>query len=231
MPTLPSIPMLRRCALSAGLALCFTSFQAQAAGGHHSVDDAAILDAGQCESEAWFGRATGNERLLHAGLGCRVGPVELGLASEHTRASGASATGWGLEVKWAMPVADGWSVGVAVAPVWQAHVRPRYQGTGVTGLVTWSASEQLALHANLGRDLVHAGPDETRWGVAAEWTSSAGWSAVAERYRESASHFVRVGARWSLGEQWSMDLSRAQRLSGAAPSQWTLGVTWLIEKR
>ncbi|MDB5847914.1 MAG: hypothetical protein JWP29_1666, partial [Rhodoferax sp.] len=32
---------------------------ALAAGGHHAVDDAAILDAGQCELESWLASARG----------------------------------------------------------------------------------------------------------------------------------------------------------------------------
>ena len=38
--------------------------------------------------------------------------------------------------------------------------------------------------------------------------------------------FVRGGARWAFIEGWSVDLSRAQRLSGPAASNWTLGAIW-----
>jgi hypothetical protein len=204
---------------------------AHAAGGHHAVDDAAILQPGQCELESWFSRANDGERLLHAGAGCRVGPLELGLAGEYARPDGSSTTAWGLQAKWATEVADGFSVGLAVAPAWQAHVRPRYQGTTVAALATWTPSDTWALHANLGRDFVDGGRDENRWGLAAEWTFRSGWSLVAERYRESQTHYARAGVRWAAGENWSVDLSRAQRLSGAGASNWTLGATWLLERR
>lgn len=202
-----------------------------AAGGHHAVDDAAILETGQCELESWFSRARGGERLLHAGAGCRVGPLELGVAGEYARQSGTSQTAWGLQAKWATEIADKLSVGVALSPAWAAHVRPRYQGATLAALLTWNASETVALHANLGRDFVHGGADENRYGVAAEWMPVKGWSLVAERYRESQSHFVRAGVRWLGGEDWSVDLSRAQRLTGPGTSNWTLGGTWLLDRR
>jgi len=209
------------------LFLCSSAF---AAGGHHAVDDAAILEPGQCELEGWFSRARGGERLLHAGAGCRVGPLELGLASEYARQSGSSQTGWGLQAKWATEVSDKLSIGLALSPAWAAHLRPRYQGANLAGLLTWSASDSLALHANLGRDFVHGASDENRYGISAEWLPVQGWSLVAERYREAQSHFLRAGVRWLGGELWSVDLSRAQRLTGSGASNWTLGATWLLAR-
>ncbi|AEG91282.1 hypothetical protein [Ramlibacter tataouinensis] len=198
---------------------------ALAAGGHHAVDDAGILEPGECELETWGTRAQGGERLLHGGGACRVGPIELGAAAEYARDHGASATAYGLEAKWAREVAEGFSLGLVVAPAWQARTRPRYQGAALVGLATWEPRDDLALHLNLGRDFAHRGRDENRFGVAAEWTPRQGWSLLAERYRAEATHFVRAGVRWAAGRNWSVDLSRAQRLSGPAPSNWTLGLT------
>lgn len=210
--------------LSAAIAI---SGAAQAAGGHHAVDDAAILQSGTCEVESWLSRARG-ERSLHAGAGCRLGPVELGVATDYARPGGGSQTGYGLQAKWAREVAAGLSAGVSVSPGWQAHVRPRFQGTTVAGLVTWAARENIALHLNLGRDLVHGGPDQGRSGVSLEWAPREGWSIVGERYYEGRSHFARAGVRWAAIESLSLDFSRAQRLRGAAQSNWTLGLTWMI---
>ena len=59
---------------------------AQAAGGHHAVDDAALLEPGQCQVETWFDHELGGERrLLHVGPGCRVGAVEFGLNFDRAR--------------------------------------------------------------------------------------------------------------------------------------------------
>ena len=199
---------------------------AWAAGGHHSVDDAAIKDAGECELESWFSRETGNGRLLHAGASCRVGPVELGLAGEYGRAGGASQTGWGAEAKWAHEITPGLSIGAVVQSAWQARVRPRYQGASLIGLATWTPREDIALHLNIGRDFVHGGSDEKRGGISVEWMPVKPWSFVAERYREQATHYVRAGARYAISDAWTVDASRAQRLTGPAPSTWTVGLTY-----
>lgn len=198
---------------------------AQAAGGHHSLDDAAILDSGTCEAESWLTRAGGGQRLLHAGGACRVGPVELGAAAEHARQYGSRETGYGLQAKWATELAPGFSAGLSVASGWQAHVRPRYQGATVVALATWTPREDIALHLNLGRDFVHSGSDENRYGVSVEWMPREGWSLTAERYAEAGAHFVRAGVRWAANADWTLDLSRAHRLAGTGESAWTVGVT------
>lgn len=216
---------------AAGLLALLPCAAAWAAGGHHAVDDAAILEPGQCELEGWFGRAGDGERVLHAGAGCRVGPLELGVASEYARADGTSQTAWGLQAKWATSVTDAFRVGLALSPAWQARARPRYQGATLAALATWAPSDAWAFHANVGRDFLHRADDETRWGASAEWTVRAGWTLLLERYRESQAHFARAGVRWAGGESWSVGLSRAQRLSGAGASHWTLGATWLLDRR
>jgi hypothetical protein len=203
---------------------------AWAAGGHHAVDDAAILEPGNCKLESWFARAHGGERLLHAGGGCRVGPVELNAAGEYARPDGGSETGSALQAKWATELAPGFSAGLSLATGWQAHARPRYQGSTLAALFTWAARDDLALHLNLGRDFVHRDRDENRAGVSVEWTARPGWSLVAERYREQATHFMRAGARWAFTEGWNVDLSRAQRLNGPGASNWTLGALWQFQR-
>ena len=204
---------------------------AMAAGGHHGVDDASILEPGVCELETWHTRARGGEKLLHAGAGCRVGPLELGVASEYSRLAGASQSAHALQAKWAQELAPGLSVGISITPVFAAHVRPRYQGSTLAGLLTWAVRDDVALHLNVGRDLVHGAADQNRSGVAAEWTFRDSWSLVGERYYEDKTHFVRGGLRWAISDGWSADVSRAQRLSGPGESNWTLGMSWLFGKR
>lgn len=214
--------MLRRLA---GMTALVAANAAWGAGGHHAVDDAAILDEGTCKVESWFSRG-GGERLLHAGAGCRVGPIELSAGTDYARAGGASATGHGLAAKWATELTSGVSVGMVVAPGWQGRVRPRYQGSTVLALATWTPRDDLSLHLNLGRDFLHRADDDARYGVSVEWMPVANWSLVAERFRAEQTHFLRAGARWFFGDGWSVDLSRAQRLSGPGVSDWTLGATW-----
>ncbi len=205
---------------------------ASAAGGHHAVDDAAILGPGACELESWFTHTRNVHGWLHAGAACRVGPIELGVGSEYVRPRDAgSETAWGVQGKWAQEVGAGLSLGLSLTPVWGAHMQPRFLGTTVSGLATWAAAEQWALHLNLGRDYLHRAEDESRYGVAAEWSGSAGWSLVAGRFKEARTHYLRAGARWAFAEQWSTDLSYAYRLAGPRVSNWTLGVTYLLERR
>ena len=208
----------------AGGALAATT--AMAAGGHHALDDAVILEPQACQVESWLTRADGHQRLVHAGSACRVGPLELGVAAEHARAGDGSETGYQAQAKWAMEVLPGFSAGVSVTGGWAAHARPRYQATTVVGLFSWFPRDDFAIHLNLGRDFVRRGADEDRSGVSPEWTGYSGWAVTIERYLETGSHFARAGARWAISEAWSIDLSRAQRLRGPGASSWTLGATW-----
>lgn len=209
-------------ALAAASLLAASS--AFAAGGHHAVDDAAILPTGECEQEDWFTRADGGDRVLHASLNCRAGPVELGFAGEHARGGAASATAWSAEAKWARELAPGFSVGVDLQPVWFAHQHPRYGMTRAVGLATWAAGRDLALHLNLGRDFVRAGRDNPRYGASADWSPREHLTLTAERFAQDRTQFLGAGARWEAG-RWKVDFSRAQRLAGPSPSQWTIGFT------
>ncbi len=217
--------------LASFLAALVVSTAAGAAGGHHGVDDAAMLEPGRCELESWTTRSRGGQRLLHAGAGCRVGPVELGLAAEHARADGAGQSSYGLQAKWAREWLPGLSVGWSLSSGWQAQARPRYQGVTLAGLVTWAPRDDLGLHLNIGRDLVHGGPDQGRSGVSVEWAARPGWSLLGERSYEDKTQFARAGLRWSASAAWTVDLSRSHRLSGPGESAWTLGASWQFDRR
>ena len=212
----------------AALAAACACAGAQAAGGHHGVDDASILARGACEQETWASRAQGGERLVHAGLNCGVGPVELAGAGEYARADDGSATGWALEVKWAHELAEGFAVGLDLQPRWAAHQRPRHAATRFAALATWNVTQELALHANAGLDFVRSDRDLPNGGVAMEWAPVPRWSFVLERFLDSETHFVRAGARWAAGRRWTIDFSHAHRLSGAIPSTWTLGLGFAL---
>ena len=216
---------LARRALAA-LALGCACAMAHAAGSHHGVDDAELLPQGACVQETWFSRAREGDRLLHADVNCRVGPVELGAAGAHARGDDASVTAWNVEVKWARAIAEGFSIGFDVQPVWLAHRSPRYAGTRLAALATWKPDPTLSLHINAGSGIVRGDRDLPNGGIAAEWSPVARWSFVAERYLENETHFLRGGARWAAGRQWTVDLSYASRLSGRIPSYWTFGLTF-----
>lgn len=215
--------------LAALAALCACA-AARSAGGHFSVDDAGLLEPGECEQESWASRYAGGARLLHAGANCRVGPVEIGGAGEAARDDGRFATQWNLEVKWARELAEPWSVGLDLQPTWTQHAGPRY-GTRFNAIATWQAAPGLAVNLNAGRDWWNGARNLARGGLAAEWQAIASWTLIAERYLESETHFLRLGARWDGGRAWNVDLSYAQRLAGPVPSSWSLGLTLPLGSR
>ncbi|MDE2605695.1 MAG: hypothetical protein KGL68_07225 [Burkholderiales bacterium] len=213
------------------MALAGTCAVAHAAGGHHAVDDATILEPGQCEQESWVSGYRGGGQLLHAGANCRVGPVEFNGAGEHARGDGASATQWNLEMKWARPVTEGFAVGLDLMPVWAARQHPRYAATRLNALATWNVTDSLDLHFNAGHDWLRGDRDLPRGGIAAEWAPVERWSFVAERYLDTQTHYARAGARFAPGPGWSVDTSYAQRLSGPLPSYWTVGLTIALDRK
>jgi len=214
---------------SIGLAIALAATNAVwAAGGHHALDDAVILEPDTCQVETWLARSHGGERRLHAGPGCRVGPVEVGVAAEYARQDGTSETGYAAQVKWAREWMPGFSAGLSVSGGWQAHVRPRYQATTVLALATWVPREDVALHLNLGRDFLRGALNQKRSGVSVEWTPRESWSVTAERYIEEQTHFARAGVRCTINDAWTADLSRAHRLHGPGESNWTFGITRLF---
>lgn len=216
-----------------GLSCFWVGFisHAQAAGGHHAVDDAFLLEAGQCQVEVWTDREKNHGRsLLHGGSACRVAQVELGVNIDQSRLAGAKATVTaGPQVKWAQPFTQTLSGGVVLSAVWQ-DTTPRFAGSSLVFPFTWQASEAVLVHVNLGRDFRRGGPDFNRAGVAAEWTALPAWSLVAERFREGGTNFWRGGARYAVTSNVNVDISRARGLGGSAPAWWTLGSTYVFDR-
>ena len=228
MKLLSSLMRALRCIVYIGIAV---ARPALAAGGHHEVDDAVILDPRQCQVETWADWETGGDReLLHLGPGCRVGPVELTLNIDRTRAPGApSATVLGPQLKWARSIGERTSVGVVLSASWQDQGPDFVGGVAVVPL-TWRADDALLVHINVGRDFRRGEPNPARAGAALEWSPSTAWSFVAERFREGKENLWRAGGRWTIGPSLSIDLSRASGNRESLPASWTLGLTWVLER-
>lgn len=204
---------------------------AHAAGGHHAVDDANLLDDGQCKLEVWTERETGGSRTLaHAGPGCRVGPVELDLNIDRQKfAARAGTTSFSPQVKWATGLNDQVNMGLVVGSSFSSQ-SPRYTSSTVYIPLTWHATDALLAHVNWGRDFQRNGPNQARGGLALEWTASTDWSFVAERFLQSGANSARIGARWALMPGVSLDVSRASTLGPAGPVWATVGVNWQFDR-
>ncbi|HEX3139936.1 MAG TPA: hypothetical protein VHQ87_07770, partial [Rhizobacter sp.] len=71
------------------------------AGGHFDVDDAGVLEPGECQNEIWGGHTTVKTvNFLHIGPSCRAGPVELGLNYDGLRATENRFDLVGPQLKW-----------------------------------------------------------------------------------------------------------------------------------
>ena len=224
---------MKRCVRLLGLfaGLGAVSLSAHAAGGHHAVDDAAVLDAGKCKLEGWVERETGGSRtLLHLGTGCRVGPVELGLNLDREKQSGSdAATSFGPQIKWAYPLSEVLSIG-AVGSVKFNSQAPHYASSTLVIPLTWRATETLSAHANYGRNFLRGGVGQPRGGVSLEWAPISSLSLVAERFREAANNSTRLGARYAVTPDVKLDISHARSLHAGGVSWWTAGLVWEFDR-
>lgn len=205
--------------------------EAHAAGGHHAVDDATVLDPGQCQVETWADRERGGARtLLHLGSACRIGPMELGVNLDRTRTRGSDAAlAGGPQLKWVAPLGASLSAGIAVSATWQDS-RPRLASSSLVLPLTWQATPELAVHANLGRDFPRHGPSLSRKGAAVEWTATPQWMLVAERFQENQGNFRRLGVRYTVNDALSLDLSQARGPTHGGPIWWTAGLNWALQR-
>ena len=77
--------------------------------------------------------------------------------------------------------------------------------------VTWRPADSLQIHANLGADwATGTGARTPRGGLAAEWALDDKVSLIAERSRASGVWTSRVGGRFSLTPQVSVDVSASR---------------------
>ena len=222
---------LNKCRFGFLAGFYLVSLSAQAAGGHHAVDDAAMLDVGKCKLEGWAERETGGARTLHhLGTGCRVGPVELGLSlDKEKQTTSDNATSYGPQIKWAFPLNDVLSVGVAASAKFNSQ-SPHYASSTVVFPLSWRATETLSAHVNWGRNFLRGGAGQPRGGVSLEWAPTSDVSLVAERFREAANNSTRLGARYALTPDVKLDISQARSLHAGGVSWWTAGAIWEFDR-
>lgn len=202
-----------------------TANAARAAGGHHAVDDASMLDPGQCQLEIWVEHSPAH-RLTHAGPGCRLGPVEAGFSLDRSADNGDKwQTLWSPQIKWATPLTAQLAVGAVWTLSWQSPA-PRQTARSILLPVTWQPHSSLALHLNLGRDFPKSVNRVIRRGAAMEWQALPQWQALAEWFDDGQQGRRRLGLRHSWSDQVSLDLRRVDSTSHPHRPWWTLGVNW-----
>lgn len=213
----------------AALALLLTCGPGHAAGGHHAVDDATMLEPGQCQVEAWTERQAGDQ-LQHFGPACHLFGLEAGLHLDRNVTAHRSAPGTsGLQLKWAREAHPGLAYGL----LWTADWQNGAAGAATQAVVlplTWQWAETLALHVNVGREFRPHAATLKRQGVALEWQPSPHWQVLAEAWRDATPLHRRVGLRYVVSDNLCIDLSRATARGGEGPPRWALGLNWAFSR-
>ncbi|MEP7102142.1 MAG: hypothetical protein ABI781_16660 [Burkholderiales bacterium] len=196
---------------SSFITACAFAANAQAAGGHFDVDDAAVAEPGHCQYETWLARApAASATLFHLGSACRVGPVELGFNVDRFSTAGETRSALGPQLKWvADPLVGPLSAGIA----WSAAGDLKRGGRPAHTLyvpLTWAVNDKIALNANLGADWDFAGARTRRVGVSGEWIAHDKLTMIVERVKFAGEWTSRLGARFMLNESISVDLSAAR---------------------
>ncbi|MEJ7687153.1 MAG: hypothetical protein WKG52_09270 [Variovorax sp.] len=202
-----------RAAMAVAVAV-FAGSQATA-GGHFDVDDAYLLDPGQCQYETWLSRTRVEPaRNFHFGPACRLGPFEVGIAFDRSSTGQSAAeSNLGPQIKWAF--FGGSEAPFSAAVAWSTtrnfstHGKP---GRQLLLPLTWRGAENLRVHANLGADWSTGDSVRTsRRGAAVEWALlDDRLSLIAERNRAHGLWTSRLGARLHLTPLVSLDISAAR---------------------
>ena len=181
------------------------------------TDDAGTVGAKTCQVESWIDRdTTGGFNKLVVSPACGLGDsFELGLELARTVPDNGTSFDGTLALKWVNPEWKSGSLNWG-AKFWHgtsnSRETPNWVDTsaGVMGLLTWKASEDVALHTNLGFTKDYAsGNTEPLLNLAVSWSPMPALSLSAERMsvRNNPGQF-NLGARWWLKpDQLALDLT------------------------
>lgn len=142
-----------RAARALACAGLFATASLHAAGGHHAVDDASILDPGRCHVETWIEyNRSDRGRAAIVGPACHGFGLEWTLGLSHARLDGEGDNRVAPQVKWAMETAvPGLSIGVLAGTELRArHLRRNAHFLVLPATLAFDDGD-LLLHANIGR--------------------------------------------------------------------------------
>lgn len=204
---------------------------AHAAGGHFAVDDAFLLEAGQCQVEAWLERAGRARTVVHLGPACRVGVFELGANLDRTTLRDVAAdTVAGAQVKWSRRLGERVDAGFVVATGWRTDP-VRIAGTTAYVPLSVRLADAWLVNANAGRDWPAQAPATSRAGASLEWQVARAWTVIGEGFRQAGAGYARLGVRWQPSVALGVDVSRAATLGEAGNGSWALGVNVVFGAR
>ena len=122
------------------------------------TDDAGVADRGTCQVESWAERQGPSRRWVNAPACGLAAGVELGADYTVPRPRDQIRAQAGLALKW---VPEGWKLespvgeingGLKLSGAWQQPAGAAWHtaGSSLMGLISWKASESVALHTNIG---------------------------------------------------------------------------------
>jgi hypothetical protein len=199
---------------------------AQAAGGHHAVEDAAILDPGRCHAESWTELRRGSDYFVNVAPACRLGGLEWTLGLERERAGSDGAWGLAPQVKAAWPLGESaWAAGAVLAAGWR-HEDRHWESRSLLVPLSLSAGA-FELHLNVGYDWQRDEPDDWRYGAAMYRHLAGAVDGVLEVFNEADTWYGQLGLRWHPGHEGaSVDLGYARSESSARERWVTIGLSY-----
>lgn len=212
----------------AGAALAGTGL-VHAAGGHHAVDDATILDPGRCHVESWIEHdRSSHGRAANIGPACHGFGLEWSLGLSHARVDGERDNQVAPQLKWATetPV-PGLALGLAAGVDLRARSLRRGGHFVLVPATLELADGDWLLHANAGRAWTRGKGAGAIGGLAIERQWQPRFSSVVEVFRDGpGARAWQVGGRWHLDpDHVSLDVSYARGLRADQRSVITIGVT------
>lgn len=196
-------------------------------------ETADVIGAGDCQVEAWTGRArqsgspTARDGTVFTSCGV-AGSHQFGLALSRARADGDRSSGATLFGKTTLRMPEKGQTGFGVAYT-LGFDKPSGQGlrresATVLGVLTQPLAGEVLLHANLG--LAHsraAGQSSTNWSLGVERVDDFSWAA--DVFGDDRSRpWVSAGAGWALLEKLSFNASYAMQFERKKVRQLSVGV-------
>lgn len=223
---------MRQAQMAFGAGLVLLPMTANAAGGAHVVDDAAVETPGTCHVESWMTRhGDGGGRMVVAPACTREAwpALEIGAVIQHDR-DGATATAIGPAFKFNLRSAER-GVGVALATSASISLdHGTLDGMGVTIPVSFTAGRRLAFNLNAGWTHARGAGrhhDTLFLGAQAELQLAPDVGVMVEAYgHDHGTVGGQMGVRWTpRGGSVDVDLIAGRLVDGVGRNAVTLGVT------